>query len=839
MAAVPARAGTPYGFLDAADEGILAGWARDDDFSGPIQVEIYVDGNLFITGPANLFRPDVGTHAFDFQPNTFGPGLHTAHAYALGVNATGQPDGDRVELGTSPKTWMGAPPPPVLQVDGQPFFMMGWYTSSGSPSVAESEQYLSRLRHQGMNTALICYGIWLSNSSMTNRMEGAIASDMKIMVEVNRWAVQELAGYPLSVIDDQVDLLKNYPTMFGWYLIDEPEAQGVTPAMTQARYSQIKTRDPAHAITVAHIGYSSNYPDTYLAAEPPPYCDVEMTDTYPILDAAPEFGAALWIVATESRLRTNQTGTHGKNAYINIVQTHGDFGLRIPTYVENRYLSYAPIVQGARGLLYWMHNAFTTAGHRDLVVPVVAHEIQSLVPAIISNSTAVSVSSNRDTDTTGHGIRDIIYLFGQDERCGYLIETNNSANTYAVQFQLTGNILAATLGANQTSIPVMFEQRSITAQPTGNPNVWTLADSIGPFGVHVYRLYEIAAPPAAAALPGKASKPQPDHASIAVGRTFDLHWAPATDATSYKIYFGAADPPPLQGQQASTIFDPGQMSFDTTYYWRVDSVNNQGTTTGDPWSFTTLSPNPPTQATVISPADGATDVPIGADRLWKWGGSARSYNVYFGTTNPPAFRGNQIGFNFNTGPMAYCTTYYWRIDPVNDDGTTTGDVWSFTTQAPPTPPSQASNPNPPNQASGVARNVNLAWTAANATQYNVYFGAGNPPAFQVIQTGTSYTPGLLAPHAPYYWRIDAANACVATTGVVWSFFTRSFTGDFDGDDDVDLVDFAHMQICFSGDASAYQSGCSDADLDGDSDVDSFDFNSFLPCLRGANVTPGC
>ncbi len=834
-----AAAAAPYGFLDVAGEGVLAGWARDNDFSGPIQVEFYVDGTLFFTGPANLFRPDVGTHAFDFQPNTFGPGSHTVHAYALGVDAAGQPDGARVELGSSPRTWTGVAPPPVLQADGQPFFLMGWYTSAGSPSVAESEQYLSKMRRQGMNTALICYGIWLDNNSITNRLQGAINSNMKIMVEVHRWAVLQQPEYPLSLIDAQVDLCKNYSSFLNWYLIDEPELQGVSPAMAQARYAQIKARDPDHTISVAHVGYNSSYPNPYLAAEPPPYCDVLMTDTYPIPDAHAEFAAPLWSVATETRLRVDQTRTYGKNTFINIVQTHGDFGLRIPTYIENRYLSYAPIVQGARGLLYWMHNAFTTDGHRDQVVPPVAHEIQSLVPAIISNSTAVRVSSSRETDTGGRGIKDISHLFGADERCGYLIATNNSPATYAVQFQLAGSVLAATLGAGQVGIPVMFEQRSVSAQPTGDPNIWTLADSFGPFDVHVYRLYETPAPTAGAVLPGKASGPNPENAAIGVGRTFDLHWTPAADATDYQVYFGTANPPPLQGQQSGTSFDPGQMSLDTTYYWRVDSVNDTGTTTGDLWSFTTLSPNPPTKASLVSPTDGATDVPLNTDRKWKWAGSARSYNVYFGTTNPPPFVRNQAGFSFNPGLMTYCTTYYWRIDPVNDDGTTTGDVWSFTTQPPPTPPEQAANPTPANQATDVARNLTLRWTAANATGYDVYFGTSDPPAFQTTQTGTAYSPGLLAPLTTYYWRVDSSNGCVSTPGEVWSFTTTGFAGDFDRDNDVDQGDFGFLQRCLSGDGSSYPGGCAAADLSGDGDVDGQDLELFQTCMAGPGQTPGC
>ncbi len=730
--------------------------------------------------------------------------------------------------------------PPVLQVDGQPFFVMGWYTSYGSSSVADSQQYLSTMRHQGMNTALICYGVWTYNPYMTNQLEGAITSDMKIMVEVNRYAVQELAGYPLSLIDDEVDLCKTYSSFLNWYLIDEPEAQVtvVTPAMAQARYNQIKTRDPNHSISVVHAPYGNPRPaEIYLAAEPPPYCDVLMSDAYEIGESSPEFGATLWRIAKQAGPHAGLAETHGKNAYIAVVQTHGgDFGFRIPTYFENRYISYAPIVQGARGLLYWMHNAYTSEGHRSIVVPAVAHEIQSLVPAIISNSTAVSVSSNKDDYNGTLGITNVNYLFGADERRGYLIATNNTPNAFSVQFQLSGAVLAGTLGT-QANVPVMFEQRSVTAQPTGNPNNWTLTDGLSPFGVHVYRLYELAASGGAADPPGKASKAHPEDLSTSVGRTFDLSWSPGTDASAYNVYFGTTIPPTSQGQQPGTIFDPGQMAFNTTYYWRIDPVNNQGTTAGDLWSFTTVAPNPPGKATNPSPTDSAGNVDVNADLAWKPGDSARSYSVYFGTTHPPAFRGNQAGFAFDPGTMVGCTTYYWRIDPVNDDGTTTGDVWSFTTQAPSNPPGQASNPNPPNQAAGVALNANLSWAATNATKYDVYFGTTDPPAFRISQTGTSYSPGPLALHATYYWRIDSANACVTTPGMVWSFATK--TGDFDTDGDVDQDDFAHLQNCFSGSAVAYGSGCSDADLDGDGDVDTSDFNVFLPCLAGADQPPGC
>ena len=62
--------------------------------------------------------------------------------------------------------------------------------------------------------------------------------------------------------------------------------------------------------------------------------------------------------------------------------------------------------------------------------------------------------------------------------------------------------------------------------------------------------------------------------------------------------------------------------------------------------------------------------------------TASSHDVYFGTDSTPdasEFKGNQSGTTFNPGTLTAGTTYYWRIDHVNAQGTTTGDVWSFTT----------------------------------------------------------------------------------------------------------------------------------------------------------------
>jgi hypothetical protein len=75
------------------------------------------------------------------------------------------------------------------------------------------------------------------------------------------------------------------------------------------------------------------------------------------------------------------------------------------------------------------------------------------------------------------------------------------------------------------------------------------------------------------------------------------------------------------------------------------------------------------------------------------------------------FRGNQpstsfivgfVGFPFPDG-LVPGTTYYWRIDEVEANGTTyTGFIWRFSI-----PPRTAYNPNPPDGAEFVALDTKL------------------------------------------------------------------------------------------------------------------------------------
>ncbi|MFT5412372.1 MAG: hypothetical protein ACI9NC_005119, partial [Verrucomicrobiales bacterium] len=338
------------------------------------------------------------------------------------------------------------------------------------------------------------------------------------------------------------------------------------------------------------------------------------------------------------------------------------------------------------------------------------------------------------------------------------IESTQSTTYSAVAFDLPGAAdspafkIRFTTNANRNNEKARIDDVQITGIPT--------------------------APPTA---PGAASAPSPADSSNDVNTVATLTWTAGSGADSHDVYFGTNPAPgagEFQGNQAGSAFDLGVLAYSTTYHWRIDEVNGVGTTTGAVWSFTTQSPPPPPgQASAPNPSDTAINVSNAATLSWTAGSGADSHDVYFGTNPAPGageFQGNQPGSAFDPGVLAYSTTYFWQIDEVNATGTSTGIVWSFTTESAPPAPGQASGPSPADVATNVSTTAGLSWIAGSgASSHDVYFGTIPTPSAQGNQTGTSFDPGPLAPSTTYYWHIDEVNTTGITVGVTWSFTTMA------------------------------------------------------------------
>jgi hypothetical protein len=293
-----------------------------------------------------------------------------------------------------------------------------------------------------------------------------------------------------------------------------------------------------------------------------------------------------------------------------------------------------------------------------------------------------------------------------------------------------------------------------------------------------------------------------------------LNWSPAKTAVSHDVYFGEnfdnvndGIGETFRGNQAETFYVAGFPGFaypdgltpGTTYYWRIDEVNDLDPNSpwkGDVWSFLV----PPKIAFEPEPADVAYSVAPDVQLRWTPGFGSKLHTVYFGDNfddvNTATVGLPQGGATYSPGPLELAKTYYWRIDEFDGFGTHKGQVWSFTTEG------TVGSPNPAKGAVDITQVPVLTWVpGVFGVSHEVYFGT-DKDAVKNADTSSpeykgsgnlgseSYEPGQLEWFTTYYWRIDEvnnANADSPWTGPLWSFTTVNFliVDDMESYNDID------------------------------------------------------
>ncbi|MBN2593308.1 MAG: carbohydrate binding domain-containing protein [Sedimentisphaerales bacterium] len=232
--------------------------------------------------------------------------------------------------------------------------------------------------------------------------------------------------------------------------------------------------------------------------------------------------------------------------------------------------------------------------------------------------------------------------------------------------------------------------------------------------------------------------------------------------------------------------------------WSPPGANLNSKVWLDRVHFGGLIPHQPVYyATGPTPENGAFIGDVWATLGWSPGDFAASHDLYLGENfedvnegTGGTFRVNQPETFYIVGIFGYPypdglvpgTTYYWRVDEVNDavpGSPWKGPVWSFTV-----PSKKAYNPNPADGVKFVEPDVTLGWTAGfGAKMHYLYFGdnsadveAGTGDTSKGLVMGTKFVPGTLEREKTYYWRIDATDGLVTHTGDVWSFTVARETG---------------------------------------------------------------
>ena len=191
-----------------------------------------------------------------------------------------------------------------------------------------------------------------------------------------------------------------------------------------------------------------------------------------------------------------------------------------------------------------------------------------------------------------------------------------------------------------------------------------------------------------------------------------------------------------------------------------------------------------------TPADGVLYEDTWVSLAWEAGETAASHDVYMGDNFADVNDGTGDTFRENT-TFLFCmagffgypfpdglvpgTTYYWRIDEIEADGTTVykGNVWSFTV-----PSKIAFAPVPFDGMKFQPLDTILSWTAGfGAAVHYVYFDTSfdevNDAAGALPHPLKTYDPGPLAENTTYYWRVDEFDGSSTHKGDVWSFKTMS------------------------------------------------------------------
>ena len=183
--------------------------------------------------------------------------------------------------------------------------------------------------------------------------------------------------------------------------------------------------------------------------------------------------------------------------------------------------------------------------------------------------------------------------------------------------------------------------------------------------------------------PKTAYFPDPADGAESVDPDSVLNWTAGYGSKLHTIYFGdnfdEVDNANEGLTQGTTTYTPGNLKMAKTYYWRVDEFDAVDTYKGDIWSFTTEG-----AVESLHPANGAVDVTQSPILTWAPGLGA-SHEVYFGS-NASSLElkgsGNLGSESYDPGQLEWNTTYYWRVDEVNNanaDSPWTGPLWSFTT----------------------------------------------------------------------------------------------------------------------------------------------------------------
>jgi hypothetical protein len=239
-----------------------------------------------------------------------------------------------------------------------------------------------------------------------------------------------------ELLINEINTFKDHPALLAWYIADEPNGNKISPDSLVKIYNLIKEIDPWHPVSVVFMApflSSVKYADAM---------DIVMADPYPV----PELPVTM-VGNVAGQLAKAFEGQ--KPVWI-VPQAFGGGELwsREPTLQEIRSMTYQAIINGARGIQYFVRqglNMFPKSTGTWSECGRMAVEIAELTPWLLSDEESVPVSA---------GSPDIISKSYIHEGCLLILAVNKTNAPVRAGFSIHRSF--------QGKAKVIFENRLIT-----------------------------------------------------------------------------------------------------------------------------------------------------------------------------------------------------------------------------------------------------------------------------------------------------------------------------------------------------------------------------------------
>ncbi|MEJ6486373.1 hypothetical protein N0Y54_34805 [Nostoc punctiforme UO1] len=248
-----------------------------------------------------------------------------------------------------------------------PFFL-GWYDHIYNIDVS------TQVSSKGIDL-LIPYVGEADKGKIQAFLDTSKKAGVKVLLEIYRPLVE---SENILGVKHFIHTYKNHPSVYGWYLYDEPEIKKPTPLspdLLKKIYQAIKEEDNSKpvALVFADIKKIESYADAM---------DILMWDRYPCEEGVSEFE---WVLSYRKALyKVISLAYVKKKKFWNVLQAYSknQFKKRLPTKREFRYMFYLSVLTGADGLLFWTHYLSSHFWNESVLYPTI-QEFRDYVPAIV------------------------------------------------------------------------------------------------------------------------------------------------------------------------------------------------------------------------------------------------------------------------------------------------------------------------------------------------------------------------------------------------------------------------------------------------------------------------